>query len=1033
MPAAEPAAASRRLRGALALLLLLALWLAAGTAAATSRDQRWRTIESEHFYVHFYQGSEAAAERAVMLLERAHRRLAAGLAHAPWLKTHVTLTDHTDSANGVANTSPYPRITAYVTAPDSMSVLEGFDDWLDILLTHEYTHIVHLDTVHGLPRLVNGLLGFGVVGKVWQPNVIQPRWFVEGLATYEESRLSSHGRHRHAQFDMMLRAPILEHGFIPIDRVSSGANIFPHGTSVYLYGLHLVQYVADRYGHDKLAELNHVYAKQTIPFAINRAVEKVLGVSWEQLWQEFELDTVRRFQAQARAIRARGVREGRRVTYSVTGQASNSHVRHPFWSPDDEHLYFFADDGQSNPGIRRIRSTGGRIREGVGVGRQGMTLGIERVVELQDAGSGSFVGVSSDMVFEVGGVHDLRYSWNDLFLWRPPAAGAVDARQNPADLEQLTFGARARDPHVSPDGRTVVFSRNDAAQARLAFLDLHTREVTEVAPVERLQIVTTPRWSADGTKVAYSAWREGGMRDIYIYERATGRTIRATADRFLDSEPSWTPDGKYVLFSSDRDDVFNIFAYEVASGRVLQVTNVLGGAFEPVVSHDGGRMVYVGFTANGYDLWVMKLDPAAFFTPLPVQDGRPDVDDPTPELPEDRGRPPTLRSRRYQPIRTMYPRTIFPAGLSASGFGGFGSALSASLGVGDVLGFHSLSLSGSWMTAFNAPAGSVSYTLSRLVPTFSISAGRSFARRTNYTRYIYDGLAGDGGKPAAPYQQSDYDEKVARVAASMSVPVIRHAIHRADASVAYAYTHYAAVDGLSPIDPNAPASTLPELGGQGQIDLRLSYSNIRGVRFGYGAQTGRAASLAVSVIDPRLGGRFSDLWVSASYTEMVRMPWRGQQVFAISASGAASAGGFGRRPPFYVGGDYQQADVLRSFLQRQAYVDIGALRGYQPGAYNGRYYTVINAEYRIPLADVERGLSTVPTYIRRVTLIPFVDFGGAWTTFSREVLKWGVGATLATSFKLGYGDSIELVLQYARGFDEKYGLNYFRAAVARSF
>ena len=43
--------------------------------------------------------------------------------------------------------------------------------------------------------------------------------------------------------------------------------------------------------------------------------------------------------------------------------------------------------------------------------------------------------------------------------------------------------------------RSVVFVRNDAAQSRLAFLDLHTREVTEIAPVERTQQVYTPRWS----------------------------------------------------------------------------------------------------------------------------------------------------------------------------------------------------------------------------------------------------------------------------------------------------------------------------------------------------------------------------------------------------------------------------------------------------------------------------------------------------------------------------------------------------------
>lgn len=1015
---------------ALAALCLLALLLVGERARAHTRDLKWRTLETEHFYVHYTQGNDAAAARSAMLLERAHRRLAAGLSHSPWLKTHVTMTDHTDTANGVANANPYPQITAYVTAPDSMSVLEGYDDWLDILLTHEYTHVVHLDTVHGLPRLVNALLGFGVAGKVWSPNIVQPRWLVEGLATYEESRLTSHGRHRHGQFDMMLRAPILEHGFLPIDRVSSGADVFPHGTGVYLYGLHLVQYIADRYGHDKLMELSHVYGGQALPFAINRALEKVVGVDWEQLWKEFELDTVRRFQAQARAIRARGIREGRRITYTVSSQASGTFVRHPFWSPDDQHVYYFEDDGHSNPGIRRIRSGGGAIREGLGIGRQGMTLGIERVLEMQDAGSASFVGVSSDMVFELSTVHDLRYTWNDLYLWRPPAPGAVNVRQNPADLEQLTFGLRARDPHVSPDGRTVVFARNDAAQSRLAFLDLQTREVTELAPVERLQQVTGPRWAPDGRRVAYSGWREGGMRDIYIYDRDRGTTLRATADRALDGEPSWTPDGRYVLFHSDRDHVFNIYAYEVETGRVHQVTNVLGGAFEPVVSNDGTRMAYIGFTASGYDLWVMKLDPAEFIAPPPVQDDLPAIDDPTPELPKDRGRPPNLRSRRYMALRTMYPRTLMPTVIEGALAGNFGGDLGATLNFTDVLDFHSVTASARYLTAFDAPAGSLSYSLTRFFPSLSASFGRSYALRSGYQRYVYDDLP----EGADAYLQSGYRERITQFRARIGVPVIRHPIHSADAAIAYGYTDYASADARPAIDPNAPGSTLPELGGLGQIDLSFSYSNLRGVRFGYASETGRTAAMTLSVIDPHLGGRFRDLSVAADYSERIRMPWRGHQVLALHLSAGASAGGLGRRPAFFVGGYSQQEDVIRRLLLRSAFEEVGVIRGHVQGAYPGRYYAVLNMEYRIPLADVQRGLGTLPTFLRRITMIPFADLGGAWTSsFTRDALKWGVGASLVTSFKLGYGDSIDLFLQYARGFDERFGLNYFRAAIARSF
>ncbi|MBZ5715013.1 hypothetical protein [Nannocystis pusilla] len=1038
MPATRPARVPRRLRGVLALLGLLLACLAWRTADASTRDTRWRTLETDHFYIHYYQGNEYPAEKAAMVLERAHERLSTSLSHSPWLKTHVVYQDHTDAANGLANTSPYPRIVAYVTAPDSMSVLEGYDDWIDILLTHEYTHIIHLDTTHGVPRLVNALLGFGRAGKVWQPNVIQPRWFVEGLASHEETRLTSQGRGRHSQWEMYLRAPIVEHGFIPIDRVSSGANIFPHGSSVYLYGLYLLRYISNRYGEDKLAELNHVYGNQTLPFAINRAVEKVLGVTWEKLWEEFELDTVRRFQGQARAIRARGIREGRRITFTTSAQASGNFVRHPFWSPDDQHIYFFEDDGHSNPGIRRIKATGGSIREGVGVGKQGQTLGIERIVELQDAGSGSFVGVSEDMVFEIWGVHDLRYSWTDLWRWRPPAPGARNVRQNPGDLEQLTFGARARDPHVSPDGRTVVFSRNDSAQARLAFLDLATKQVTDVAPMERIQIVTTPRWSADGKKVAYSAFREGGMRDIYIYDREAQTTVRVTADRFLDSEPSWTPDGKYVLFNSDRDGVFNIYAYEVATARVHQVTNVIGGAFEPVVSHDGTKLVYLGFTAYGYDLWVMKLDPAEFFEPLPVQDGLPQIDDPTPDEAGDRGRPVSLQSKRYRAYKTFFPRTIFPSALSSATTGNFGTEIGAAIGVSDVLDFHTLSINGGYNTAFGRPTGSISYEFSRFLPLFRVLVSRDYVRRGSFQRYVYD-VPGDTmpGDAAPPYLQTGYDERITTARAAVSVPVVRHPVHNASASLSYSYTHYANAGTAPAVDPNAPASSLPDLGGLGYVAFGFDYDSRRTTRYAYGNETGRAASLNINLIDPHLGGRFSDVWVSGRYVEMLRMPWRGHQVLGLALEGAASAGTLGRRSPFYIGGTSQQAEVLRNFLFRTPYADYGNLRGYQPFAFPGRYYGVLNVEYRIPLADVEHGLGTLPGFLRRLTLAPFVDLGAAWGAggekFTRQALKWGVGATFIASFKLGYGDAIDLVLQYARGLDKETGLNYFRAAVARSF
>jgi len=1019
-------------RGLLAPLLALSCCLSLRTASASSRDQKWRTLQTEHFQIHYYNGSEAAAERAAQVLERAHARLSVGLGHSPALRTHVVLNDATDSANGSATVFSFPQISANVTAPDSLSVLEAYDNWLDVLLTHEYTHIVHNDTIHGVPRVVNAILGFGVLGRVWPPNNLQPRWFIEGLATYEESRLTSQGRRRSAQFDMMLRMAVLEQGFVGLDRVSAPATIFPHVTSVYLYGLHFVHYIGARYGHDKLRELSHRYGRAMVPYSINRAVMEVLGVDFEQLWREFQLDTTREVQAQVRALRARGIREGRRLTFSTANEAS-SFSRHPLWSPDDQYIYYFADDGHTNPGVRRIPARGGRIREGVGVGRQGMTLDVEPVLEIQSASTPNLVPGSGDMVFDQAAVHDMRYGWNELYLWHPGETGVIGARQNPSEVEALTVGMRARDPHVAPDGRSVAFVRNDAAQSRLAFLDLHTRAVTEVAPLERLHQIANPRVSPDSRKVAYSAWREGGYRDIYVYDRDSGATRRITADRFLDITPTWSPDGRYLLFCSDRDQVFNVYAHDLETGALAQVTNVIGGAFDPQVSNDGTRMVYVGYSSTGYDLWAMKFEPAAFFAPMPVQDDLPQADDPAPTLAEDRGRPSLLRSRRYQPIRTMFPRVLLPGSLDV-GSSGLGTDLGVSATIRDIVGHHALSATYRHYFRFNEPTGAVDYTFSQLLPGFS--AG--FVRRlvvydTQGQRFNYNNESPSGVLES--YLLTGYRERQTSGYARISVPVIRHPMHTANAEATYEFTRLRDLDeDREAIDPNAPVSLPPAVGDIGSLNFALRYNGLRGTRHSYLEETGRSAAVNVSIVDRHLGGKYGDLKILGTYSERVRMPWRGHQVLALRLGAGASAGGLGRLGAFRVGGPVQQEDVIQTFLRRSAFGEAGALRGFSPGAFRGTYFLVLNTEYRIPIVDIERGMSALPGFLRRITAIPFLDYGGAWNgAISRAKLKIGAGASLVFSFRIGYRETVDLFLTYAHGFDHEYAIDALRFLVARSF
>ena len=115
--------------------LLLALWLAAlpSTGAAQLRDRsvRWRTVNTEHFAVHYPAHLGPVARRAGYALERAHARVSPVVENEMSGRVQVTLSDDSESANGLATALPYDAIRLFATAPEDMSALADFDDWLE--------------------------------------------------------------------------------------------------------------------------------------------------------------------------------------------------------------------------------------------------------------------------------------------------------------------------------------------------------------------------------------------------------------------------------------------------------------------------------------------------------------------------------------------------------------------------------------------------------------------------------------------------------------------------------------------------------------------------------------------------------------------------------------------------------------------------------------------------------------------------------------------------------------------------------------
>src|SRR5262249_33532293 len=133
----------------------------------------------------------------------------------------------------------------------------------------------------------------------------------------------------------------------------------------------------------------------------------------------------------------------------------------------------------------------------------------------------------------------------------------------------------------------------------------------------RFEQAFTPRWSPDGAYVAYSVWRKGGYRDVPVVDVRDGSYMQITNGRALDGTPSFSPDGRFVFFHSDRTGIMNVYAFDRTTRTTKQVTNVIDGAYQPEVSPDGKTLLYVGYTSRGFDVFGMALDESEWLDPEP--------------------------------------------------------------------------------------------------------------------------------------------------------------------------------------------------------------------------------------------------------------------------------------------------------------------------------------------------------------------------------------------------------------------------------
>jgi hypothetical protein len=960
-----------------ALWALLAVLTGAPYARAGDPYLEWFTIETPYFHVHFHGGLEEVADRTATLAEAINARLMPHMGWRPSEVTQIVLSDGTDDANGSARGIPYNAIEMFVTAPDDLSTLSDYDDWILKLLTHEHVHILHVDNIQGIPALVNAL-----VGKTWSPNQIQPRWILEGFAVALESRFTSGGRIRSSLFDMYLRADVLEDNVFGLDRMSHSTRRWPRGHIWYLYGGKFFAWLEETYGDGVLAAIADDYAQNPFAWGINRSVRRATGRTYPELFDAWVADLRRHYGAMVREIGRRGRREGKRLTHHG-GNIANPRFTPRCFQGGGPGLLYHRDDGHEPDGLYWLPLPGPT-----------RALEDESTMIIRTRGSDRQASFTPDcgVVFDSVAPSQQRRRFSELHL-QPP--GTTSKLGLLGTRVPLTRGQRARDPDVSPDGRRVAFVTNHKGTSTLRIAHLTPERrlegVRALVPSARFEQAYSPRWSPDGRTVAYSAWTQGGYRDIRIVEVATGEFAQVTRDRAMDMQPAWSPDGRTLFFASDRTGVANIYAYDLDARKLWQVTNVVNGAYMPEVAPDGKTLYYVGYTWEGFDLFALPLDPARYLeAPPPPKRPDPPTDPGTRRWPvRDYNPLPTLRPRRYE---VEY------------GDGQFGKALSVRIAGEDAVGLHGINLRGTYQTELDGLTWGAGYSYRYLPFTFNASLFRDVVPRAGLriggnTERIREALTGftTGASFSMP---GEFDGQNVSLAYTLSV-------RDPDIPVGAA------------LDPFAEATQLPFSGMLSSLQLAYSYDATQRAPWSISTERGISLSLSGDYAGRETGSEETLQAFRGRLSGYVPMPWLRHHVLASSVGAGAASGTYPNRGYFFTGG-FTEQDLVEDFqsgIRQSAFV----LRGYEPGQFVGRRFFLLNSEYRFPIWYAERGVSTLPVFFGGVHGAAFVDWGGAFDTLDPEnplaALHPSIGAELRLGFTLGYALDGALRIGWARGLD----------------
>ena len=518
--------------------------------------------------------------------------------------------------------------------------------WLADVITHEFSHLVSIEngskfhpSIYGLQLNYSDYYNERITSDFTSfiPFTLQPLWFAEGTAQFESSRMGFDAWDTHR--DMLLRVAALNDSLLPLEYMHDFAdNSLFAELGPYTQGFSLVLYISKHYGEDAIPK---IWTELSRPYRVtlDAALKKVIGIGEKELYEAWKKEITEAYKAQKDSLGT--LVEGKKLTTEAFWQdfpvvaGKNLYGVSNFGGPWFDGAVFKMplepDSSAADSTANKIPASAGMTKENEKV--DGVEIG---QISIEEEEGDSTIDISD---YAKSGFRAKK-------PWFDKGIDVYDAPEKGPILAYVTFQNRDKDGHAhfdiavsdtnknklnlthlvdavypafSPKGNEVAFVRREPFSTRFVLSKVpFTADFSEYTAEDPIDIyvpdakfryynIYSPKYSPDGKRIAFSFF-DDVHRGIAVID-ADGKNMKVVSTEGYDErDVNWIDDSK-IVFASNRNGIFNLIEKNIDTGNERPLTNVVGGAFTPVLA--GDTLYFTQYDKDGFSLYKLQYTPVA--------------------------------------------------------------------------------------------------------------------------------------------------------------------------------------------------------------------------------------------------------------------------------------------------------------------------------------------------------------------------------------------------------------------------------------